>query len=149
MTLIRRALNLITASGHVYSFLLSEISNEPTADQHFFLDAMLVAIAELGLMPSVQAARVTLAASPEAMQGAVAAGILGVGSVAVGTSEFAGQMLAAGVAGSHAGVPPRRRASDRMLITSTPNAGVSYRREASVAHPPDFGATGMHSGAES
>ena len=29
---IRSNLNLITASGHVYSFLLSEISNEPTAD---------------------------------------------------------------------------------------------------------------------
>src|SRR3984957_10608259 len=29
---IRSNLNLITASGHVYSFLLTEISNEPTAD---------------------------------------------------------------------------------------------------------------------
>jgi type IV secretory pathway VirB9-like protein len=29
---IRSNLNLITASGHVYSFLLNEISNEPTAD---------------------------------------------------------------------------------------------------------------------
>src|SRR5438105_7245034 len=29
---IRSNLNLITASGHVYSFLLTEISNEPNAD---------------------------------------------------------------------------------------------------------------------
>jgi len=84
-----------------FFFLLT--GKEPTPDQHFFLDALLVAIAELGLMPSVQAARITLAAAPEAMQGAVAAGILGVGSVAVGTSEFAGQMLAAGVQRIRAG----------------------------------------------
>jgi citrate synthase len=37
------------------------------------------------------------------MQGALAAGILGCGSVAVGTSEFAGQILAAGVRRIRAG----------------------------------------------
>lgn len=84
-----------------FFFLLT--GREPTVEQHFFLDALLVAIAELGLMPSVQAARITLAAAPEAMQGAVAAGILGCGSVAVGTSEFAGQMLADGVRRIRAG----------------------------------------------
>jgi citrate synthase len=84
-----------------FFFLLT--GKEPTAEQHFFLDALLVAIAELGLMPSVQAARITLAAAPEAMQGALAAGILGCGSVAVGTSEFAGQMLADGVRRIRAG----------------------------------------------
>ncbi len=78
-----------------FFFLLT--GREPTPEQHFFLDALLVAIAELGLMPTVQVARVTLAAAPEAMQGAVAAGILGCGSVVVGTSEYAGQMLADGV----------------------------------------------------
>jgi len=29
---IRSNLNLITASGHVYSFLLTEISNEPNSE---------------------------------------------------------------------------------------------------------------------
>lgn len=66
----------------------------PTAAQRTILDATLVAIAEHGLVPSVQASRMTLAASPEALQGAVAAGILGCGSVVLGSSEAAGQFLA-------------------------------------------------------
>jgi citrate synthase len=45
-------------------------------------------------VPSVQASRMTLAAAPEALQGAVAAGILGCGSVVLGSSEAAGQFLA-------------------------------------------------------
>ncbi|MGF9692372.1 citryl-CoA lyase [Rhizobium sp. 0TCS1.26] len=62
----------------------------PDDKQRRMLDATLVAIAEHGLVPSVQAARMTLAASPEAVQGAVAAGLLGCGSVILGASESAG-----------------------------------------------------------
>jgi citrate synthase len=57
------------------------------------LDATLVAIAEHGLVPSVQASRMTLAAAPDAIQGAVAAGILGCGSVILGASETAGRLF--------------------------------------------------------
>lgn len=57
------------------------------------LNATLVAIAEHGLVPSVQAARMTMAAAPDAMQGAVAAGILGCGSVILGASEYAGRLF--------------------------------------------------------
>ena len=53
----------------------------------------MVALAEHGLTPSVQAARMTLAAAPEAFHGAVAAGILGVGSVILGSADVAGDML--------------------------------------------------------
>src|SRR5882724_4709542 len=67
----------------------------PTAAQRRILDATLVAIAEHGLVPSVQVGRMTLAAAPEALQGAVAAGILGCGSVVLGSSEAAGQFFAA------------------------------------------------------
>jgi citrate synthase len=57
-------------------------------------DACLVAISEHGFVPSVQAARMTLAGAPEAVQGAVAAGLLGAGSVVLGASEVAGKLLA-------------------------------------------------------
>jgi citrate synthase len=53
-----------------------------------------VAIAEHGLVPSVQAARMTLAAGPDAWQGAMSAGLLGMGSVVAGSSETAGRYLA-------------------------------------------------------
>jgi citrate synthase len=66
----------------------------PSPAQRRVLDATLVAIAEHGMVPSVQAARMTLAAAPEALQGAVAAGILGCGSVVLGSSEAAGRLFA-------------------------------------------------------
>ena len=56
-------------------------------------DATMVALAEHGLVPSVQAARMTLAAAPDSVQGAVAAGLLGCGPVILGASETAGQLL--------------------------------------------------------
>ncbi|WP_102959434.1 citryl-CoA lyase [Mangrovicella endophytica] len=65
----------------------------PDDRQRRMLDATLVAIAEHGLVPSVQASRMTLAAAPEAIQGAVAAGLLGCGSVILGAAETAGRLL--------------------------------------------------------
>jgi citrate synthase len=66
----------------------------PSAAQCRMLDATLVAISEHGLVPSVQASRLTLAAAPEALQGAVAAGILGCGSVILGAADAAGRFFA-------------------------------------------------------
>jgi len=65
----------------------------PTPAASAVIDATLVAIAEHGLVPSVQASRMTLAAAPEALQGAVAAGVLGCGSVILGSAEAAGRFL--------------------------------------------------------
>src|SRR5437764_3286345 len=77
-------------------FHLLLTGDEPTDDQRFFLDLLLVAIAEHGLMPSNVAARMTLAADPGSLHGAVAAGILGAGPVILGTSEECALLLAAG-----------------------------------------------------
>jgi citrate synthase len=75
-------------------FWLLVTGEEPTETQRFFADAVLCAIAEHGLVPSVVAARMTFAAAPEAFQGAVAAGLLGCGSVVLGSAEVAGRFLA-------------------------------------------------------
>jgi citrate synthase len=74
-------------------FHLLLTGREPTDDERFFLDLLLVAIAEHGLMPSNVAARMTLAADPGSLQGAVAAGILGAGPVVLGASESCARAL--------------------------------------------------------
>jgi len=77
-------------------FHLLLTGQEPTDDQRFFLDLLLVAIAEHGLMPTNVAARMTLAADPGSLQGAVAAGILGAGPVVLGTSAECARLLSRG-----------------------------------------------------
>ena len=74
-----------------FHFLLT--GREPTEDQRFFLDLLLVAIAEHGMMPTNVAARMTLAADPGSLQGAVAAGILGCGPVLLGTADACARLL--------------------------------------------------------
>ncbi len=74
-------------------FWLLVLGEEPTEPQKRMMDACLLAIAEHGLVPSVQAARMTLAAAPEAWQGAMSAGLLGMGSVVAGSTEVAGSYL--------------------------------------------------------
>ncbi len=74
-------------------FWLLVLGERPDPGQRKMMDACLVAIAEHGLVPSVQASRMTLAAGPEAYQGAMAAGILGMGSVVAGSSEVGGRYL--------------------------------------------------------
>ena len=88
-------------------FHLLLTGREPTEDERFFLDVLLLSIAEHGLMPSNVAARMTLAADPGSVHGAVAAGILGAGPVVLGAVEDCARLLAAGgdadeiVAGIH------------------------------------------------
>jgi citrate synthase len=77
-------------------FHLLLTGEEPAEERRFFLDLLLVAIAEHGLMPSNVAARMTLAADPGSLHGAVAAGILGAGPVILGTSEECARLLEAG-----------------------------------------------------
>ena len=77
-------------------FHLLVTGQEPSEEQRFFLDLVLVALAEHGMMPTNVAARMTLAADPQALQGAVAAGILGVGPVIVGTAAECARLLESG-----------------------------------------------------
>jgi citrate synthase len=68
-------------------FYLLVTGREPTEEQRHFLDLLLVTIAEHGLTPSAVAARMTFAAAPDSVQGAVAAGLLGAGPVILGSAE--------------------------------------------------------------
>ena len=81
---------VVTFTDHAWLLVAGQL---PSAAQRRMLDATLVAIAEHGLVPSVAASRMTLAAAPEALQGAVAAGILGCGSVILGSADAAGRLF--------------------------------------------------------
>ncbi|MFC3851705.1 citryl-CoA lyase [Salinispirillum marinum] len=77
-------------TDYFYLLLTGQAPNDTTRK---VLDATLVSIAEHGFVPSIQAARMTYAAAPDALQGAVAAGILGCGPVILGASQNAGELF--------------------------------------------------------
>jgi citrate synthase len=89
--------------GHVtlteLTFLMVQ-GRPPTPEQTRLLDAVLVSLADHGLTPIALAARLTYTGAPDSLQGAIASGLLGGGSVFLGvvedTARFLGAVLAEG-----------------------------------------------------
>src|SRR4051812_8260087 len=75
-------------------------NRRPSRGELRLFETVLVALADHGFTPTVIAARLTLTSAPEALQGAVAAGLLGGGSRFLGVTEDAGRFLAATIASS-------------------------------------------------
>lgn len=116
-------------------FWLLVLGEKPSEAQRRMMDACLVAIAEHGLVPSVQAARMTLAAGPDAWQGAMAAGLLGMGSVVAGSSEAAGRYLAEIIAKAEADGTDVETAA----IASLKEHRTEKRKVAGLGHPQHSG----------
>jgi citrate synthase len=111
-------------------FALLLTGEKPTDDQRFFLDVLLASIAEHGMMPTNVAARMTLAADPGSLHGAVAAGILGCGPVILGASEECAQLLEEGQSRVRDGGQPAAVATE--LANEVRAAG---RRMPGFGHP--------------
>ena len=75
-----------------HAFLLAA-GRLPTAGETEVFDAVLVSLADHGLTPTVLAARLTYLGAPESIQGAIAAGLLGSGSVFLGVVEDTARFL--------------------------------------------------------
>jgi citrate synthase len=80
----------ITFSDMTYLMLVGRFPNE---GERRMTDSLLTILVEHGMVSSVISARLTYATAPEAMQGAVAAALLGAGSVHLGSSEWSAKML--------------------------------------------------------
>jgi citrate synthase len=65
----------------------------PSDQETAIVDAVMVTLMEHGLGPSAVAARMVYSSAPEALQGGVAAGLLGAGSMVLGTMENAAELL--------------------------------------------------------
>jgi citrate synthase len=85
--------DLIGKLSFTEMMLLHLTGKRPEAAAARMVDALLVAMVEHGLTLNAIAARMTYASAPEALQGAVAAGLLGAGSVFFGAMEVTAQML--------------------------------------------------------
>jgi citrate synthase len=107
-------------------FLLHLLGSRPTALQLTVTDAVMVAIMEHGLVPSAVAARLTLLGAPESYQGAVAAGLLGVGDRFAGTASQCAAVL------EPIALAPEGTRAQRALLTVE-----AYRREGKAL--PGFG----------
>lgn len=76
------------------ALFLAIVGELPSPAQRAVVDASLVSLLDHGLTPSAIATRLTFGGAPESVQGAVAAGLLGVGSRFAGTMEACGALLA-------------------------------------------------------
>jgi citrate synthase len=122
----RSLMDLIGTLSFTEYFMLLLIGRLPTENERYFLDATLIAIAEHGFTPSVQAARMTIAAGPDNLQGAVAAGILGCGSVILGAAEDAGKLLHEAISRGGDGVTVAREMAQELRARRAPLPGFGH-----------------------
>jgi len=101
----------------------------PTPAESAVFNAIAVTLVEHGLTPSAIAARLTYFGAPESLQGAVAAGILGMGSRFGGSIEEAARTLQEALASAAPDADPRHIARDivaRHQKAKQPIAGLGH-----------------------
>ncbi|AKS33782.1 citryl-CoA lyase [Mycolicibacterium goodii] len=86
--------DLIGKASYSDLLTLGTLGRLPDANQRAVLDGCLVALMEAGLNPSALVARMAVQAAPDQAQAAMAAGLLTVGDVYVGTVQGCAELLA-------------------------------------------------------
>lgn len=105
---------LMGSASYTATMLLAITGEMPTEGQVRLLDAVLVSLLDHGMQPSALVARLTYHAAPDAIQGAMASGLLGAGSVILGGMEAAGKLLSAVAADAAVGRDPGASARDHV-----------------------------------
>ena len=101
----------------------------PSSDEARMFNAMMVILVEHGITPSSLATRMTYCGAPEAVQAAIAAGLLGLGSVFVGSIDNAARLLQEAL--------PKDKDADLDQLAADVVKGYRARREIipGVGHP--------------
>ena len=85
--------DLIGKVSFTEMMLLQSLGEMPAQSRIRIIDAVMVTIMEHGLVPSAISTRLTYYGAPESFQGAVVAGLLGVGDRYAGTAGECGEIL--------------------------------------------------------
>ncbi len=85
--------DLLGRVGFVEVMFAQVLGRVPNTDETALIDAVLVTLMEHGMTPSAITARLIYMSAPESLQGAVAAGLQGVGGQFIGTMEDCGRLL--------------------------------------------------------
>jgi citrate synthase len=128
-SLVDDLIGKLTFTEMMYFQLMGE---RPTPAQAKILDAVLVTLMEHGITPSVIATRMIYDSCPEAVQAAVAAGLLAVGSTFVGTMEGCAKNLEEILAAPEGEAPRARAIAERVRAARQPIPGFGHPH-----HKPD------------
>jgi citrate synthase len=111
------------------------MQQRPTPQQVRVFEAVLVSLADHGFTPTAIAARLTLYSAPDALQGAMAAGLLGGGSRFLGVTEDTGRFLAGVLASVSGQLPETDEQWDTLARRAVTEQRASGRFVPGLGHP--------------